>query len=135
MRERVGRRLWCDSLGSVGEFQLETRVMCSPGLEVEVELAAPLALGGSVGDDHLERVIADLVGKAAPASEELPELGAEGWIGESHAHGEESRRASSPVRGPRLTADRCPAPPFAEAPRLLPQVRGCRVSAELRHAP
>ena len=34
---------------------LETRVMCSPGLEVEVEFAAPLALGGSVGDDDLDR--------------------------------------------------------------------------------
>ena len=44
---------------------LETRVMCSPGLEVEVELAAPLALGRSVGDDHLDRVIVDLVGNAS----------------------------------------------------------------------
>ncbi len=36
--------------------------MCSPGLEVEVELAATLALGRSVGDDHLDRLIVDLVG-------------------------------------------------------------------------
>ncbi len=48
MRERVGRRLKRDPLGSVEQLQLETRVMCSPGLEVEVELAAPLALGRSV---------------------------------------------------------------------------------------
>ena len=46
--------------------------MCSPGLEVEVELAASLALGKSVRDDHLERVIADLVGDAAPALKEGP---------------------------------------------------------------
>src|SRR5437870_4049734 len=57
--------------GSVEELQLETRVMCSPGLEVEVEFAAPLALGRSVGDDHLDRVIVDLVGNAAPAVEEV----------------------------------------------------------------
>jgi hypothetical protein len=60
------------SPGSVEELQLETRVMCSPGLEVEVEFAAPLALGGSVGDDDLDRAIADLVGNAAPAVEEVP---------------------------------------------------------------
>ncbi len=59
-------------LGSVEELQLETRVMCAPGLEVEVELAAPLALGRRVGDDDLERVIVDLVGNAAPAVEEVP---------------------------------------------------------------
>jgi hypothetical protein len=46
--------------------------MRSPGLEVEVEFAAPLALGKSVGDDHLERVIADLVSNAAPAVKEVP---------------------------------------------------------------
>jgi hypothetical protein len=46
--------------------------MCSPDLEVEVELAAPLALARSVGDDDLERVIADLVGHAAPAVDEVP---------------------------------------------------------------
>jgi hypothetical protein len=59
-------------LGSVEELQLETRVMCSPGLEVEVELAAPLMLGRSVGDDDLDRVIVGLVGNAAPAVEEVP---------------------------------------------------------------
>jgi hypothetical protein len=37
-----------------------------------VELAAPLALGGSLEDDDLERVIADLVGNATPAVEEVP---------------------------------------------------------------
>jgi hypothetical protein len=31
--------------------------MCSPGLEVEAEFAAPLALGGSVGDDDLVRLL------------------------------------------------------------------------------
>ncbi len=45
--------------------------MCSPGLEVELEFAAPLALGRSVGDDHLDRAIVELVGDAAPALEEL----------------------------------------------------------------
>jgi glutamate dehydrogenase/leucine dehydrogenase len=68
---REGVELQRDSLGSVEELQLETRVMCSPGLEVEVELAAPLALGRSVGDDDLDRVIVDLVGNAAPAVEEI----------------------------------------------------------------
>ncbi len=72
------RRLKRDPLGSVEELQLETRVMCSPGLEVEAELAAPLALGRSVGDDDLDRVIADLVGDAAPAVEDAPQVGAEG---------------------------------------------------------
>jgi len=46
--------------------------MSSPGLEVEVELAAPLALASSVGDDDLDRVIVDLVGHAAPAVDEVP---------------------------------------------------------------
>jgi hypothetical protein len=46
--------------------------MCSPGLEVELELAAPLALARSVGDDDLDHVIVDLVGNAAPAMEEVP---------------------------------------------------------------
>jgi hypothetical protein len=58
--------------GSVEDLQLDTRVMRAPGLEVEVELAAALALGRSVGDDHLDRVILDLVGDAAPAVEEVP---------------------------------------------------------------
>jgi hypothetical protein len=44
-----------ESPGSVEELQLETWFMCSPGLEVEVQFAAPLALGGSVGDDGLDR--------------------------------------------------------------------------------
>jgi len=79
--------------------------MCSPGLEVEVEFAAPLALGGSVGDDHLDRGIVDLVGNEAPAVEEVPQVGAERWIGESNAHGK-SGLASWRVRGPgSLTAD------------------------------
>ena len=80
-----------DSHGSVEELQLETRVMCSPGLEVELELAAPLALATSVGDDDLDHVIVGLVGNGAPAVEEVPEVGAEGWIGKSNTHGEESR--------------------------------------------
>ena len=62
--------------------------MCSPGLEAEAELAAPLALGRSVGDDHLDRVIADLVGDAAPAVKKSRRSVAEGWIGESNAHGQ-----------------------------------------------
>jgi len=45
----------------------------SPGLEVDIELAAPapLALGRCVGDD-LERAIDDLVSNAAPAVQEVP---------------------------------------------------------------
>jgi hypothetical protein len=35
---------------SVEDLQLETRVMRSPRLEVELQLPAPLALGRSVGD-------------------------------------------------------------------------------------
>ena len=46
--------------------------MSSPGLEVEVELAAPLARASSVGDDYLDRAILDLVGHKAPAVEEVP---------------------------------------------------------------
>jgi hypothetical protein len=46
--------------------------MCSPGLEVEVEFAALLALASSVGDDHVDHTLADLVGDAAPAVEEVP---------------------------------------------------------------
>jgi hypothetical protein len=84
MRERLAKR---DPLGSVEEFQLETRVMRSPGLEVEVELTPPLPLVASVGGDDLDRVIVDLVGNEAPAVEEVPQVGAESWIGESNAHG------------------------------------------------
>jgi hypothetical protein len=63
---RVGASLTqARSLGPVEELQLETRVARAPGLEVEVELAAPLALAGRVGDDDLERVVVDLVGNAA----------------------------------------------------------------------
>src|SRR5439155_22542526 len=61
-----------ESPGSVEELQLETRVMCSPGLEVELELAAPLALATSVGDDDLDHIIVDLVGNPTPAVEEVP---------------------------------------------------------------
>jgi hypothetical protein len=86
--------------------------MCAPGLEVEVQLAAPLSLARSVVDEDLNHVILDHVGDTAPAVQELSEVGAESWIGESNAHGEESRLASSPVRGPRLTADGCPARPL-----------------------
>jgi len=46
--------------------------MSSPDLEVEVELAAPLTLASSVGDNDLDRLIVDLVGHAAPAMEEVP---------------------------------------------------------------
>jgi hypothetical protein len=60
-----------DRIGSVAERQLETRVMCSPGLEVDVELATPLVLVGGVGDNDLDRVIVDLVGDAAPAMQEV----------------------------------------------------------------
>ena len=54
------------------DLQLETRVMRSPRLEVELQLPAPLALGRSVGDDHLDRLIVDVVGNTAPAVEEVP---------------------------------------------------------------
>jgi len=46
--------------------------MSSPDLELEVELAAPLARASSVGNDDLDRVILDLVGHKAPAVEEVP---------------------------------------------------------------
>jgi len=95
-----------ESPGSVEKLQFETRVMCSPGLEVKVEFAASLALGGSVGDDDHDRAIVDLVGNAAPAVEEVPEVGAERWIGESNAHGKSLAPASWRVRGPgSLAAD------------------------------
>ena len=45
--------------------------MRSPGLEVEIELAPPLALARSVGDDDLDHVILDHVGNAAPAVKEV----------------------------------------------------------------
>ncbi len=44
-------RLKRDPPGSVEELQRETRVMCAPGFEVEPELASPLPLVRSVGDD------------------------------------------------------------------------------------
>jgi hypothetical protein len=83
--------------------------MCAPGIEVEIELAAPLALGRSVGDDDLDRVVFDLIGNAAPAVQEVPQVRAEGWIGESNAHGEESHLASWRVRGPRTHSLRLPS--------------------------
>jgi len=58
--------------GSVEELELVTLVMCSPGLDVEVELAPRLVLGRNIGDDDFDRVIVDLVGNAAPAVEEGP---------------------------------------------------------------
>jgi len=61
-----------ESRRSVEELQFEAQVMRSPGLEVEVELAAPLALGRSVGDDDLDHAVVELVGNAAPAVEEVP---------------------------------------------------------------
>ncbi len=71
----VVREIWSetgrlDFLGSVEEFKLEAGVMCSPGLEVEIELATPLALS-SVGDDDFDHVILDHVGNAAPAVKEV----------------------------------------------------------------
>ena len=51
--------------GSVERLQLEARMVGSPGLEVEIELAAPLALGRCVGDGDLDRAIDDLVSSAA----------------------------------------------------------------------
>jgi len=46
--------------------------MCSPGSDVEIELAALLVLARSVGDEDLDYVILDRVGDAAPAFEEVP---------------------------------------------------------------
>jgi hypothetical protein len=46
--------------------------MCSPGGEVEIELATLLVLARSVGDEDLDHVILDHVGNAAPAFEEAP---------------------------------------------------------------
>src|SRR5213592_1813080 len=83
--------------------------MCAPGLEVEIELAAPLVLGRSVGDDDLDRLVVDLVGNAAPPVQEVPQVRAESWIGKSNAHGEESRLASWRVRGPRAHSRRLPS--------------------------
>jgi hypothetical protein len=58
--------------GSVEEIQLQTRVMCSPGLEVEMELATPLLHSRSAEDDDLDHVIVNFVGSAAPAVQEVP---------------------------------------------------------------
>jgi hypothetical protein len=67
----LGACLNRDPLGSVEELELETRVMRSPGLEVEVELAAPLALARSVGDEDLDHAILHHVGNAAPEVKEV----------------------------------------------------------------
>jgi hypothetical protein len=53
------------SPGLVEQLQLDTRMLGTPGLEVELELAAPLTLASDVGDDDLDRSLADLVGHAA----------------------------------------------------------------------
>ncbi len=68
---RLGRPL-PSSARSAEELQLETRVMCSPGLEVEVQLAAFLPLVSSVRHDDLDRVTVDFVGNATPAVAEVP---------------------------------------------------------------
>ena len=58
---------------SVEELELEAAgVMSSPGLEIEIEFAAALTLGRSVGNDDLDQVILDHVGNAAPAVKEVP---------------------------------------------------------------
>jgi hypothetical protein len=41
--------------------------------------------------------------------QEVPQVRAEGWIGESNAHGEESHLASWRVRGPRTHSLRLPS--------------------------
>src|SRR6266508_5081907 len=61
-----------EPLESVDELELVTRVMCSPGLEVELDLAAPLPVARSVGNDDLDHVRLDHVGNAAPAVEIVP---------------------------------------------------------------
>jgi hypothetical protein len=58
--------------GSVEEIQLQTRVMCSPSLEVEMELATPLPHSRSAEDDDLDHVIVNFVTNAAPAVQEVP---------------------------------------------------------------
>ena len=75
----------------------------SPGLEVDIELAAPapLALGRCVGDDDLDRAIDDLVSNAALAVQKVvPWIGVKSWVGKASAHGEEFRLASSCAPNP-----------------------------------
>src|SRR5436309_15732205 len=87
--------------------------MCAPGLEVEIELAAPLALGRSVGDDDLDRLVVDLVGNAAPPVQEVAQVRAEGWIGKSNATARSLASHHGAFEVPGLTADGCPARPPA----------------------
>lgn len=89
--------------------------MCSPDLEVELELPAALALASRVGDDHLDRVTVDLVGHAALAVEEIPQIAAEGEIGKSNAHGKGvSPCITARSRSPRSQPDGCPASSLAK---------------------
>ncbi len=60
------------SLRSVEQAKLDLRVMCSPGGDVEIELAALLVLARSVGDEDLDHLILDQVGNAAPEVEVVP---------------------------------------------------------------
>jgi len=55
-------------------FRLQVAVSCDADASFDTpqEFAAPLALGRSVGDDDLDRVIVDLVANAAPPVEEVP---------------------------------------------------------------
>ncbi|SRR6266568_62043 len=106
--------------------------MSLPDLEVELEFAAPLALACSVGDDDLDRVIVDLVGNAAPAVEEIPQVGAEGEIGKSNAHGKgvsSCIMARSRSLGSQPTAAQHEP---AKATPLLPQAKRASPLAEPR---
>src|SRR5713226_9313560 len=97
--------------------------MCSPGLEVEVELAAPLLLGRSVGDDDLDRVIVDLVGHAAQRWKKSRR--SVRWAGSGSRTRTTKRLALHhglfAVPGSQPTGTSTTPP---EAPRLLSQVRG-----------
>jgi hypothetical protein len=86
---------------SVEKLQLETPGDVSARSQGRDRARGALALGRNVGDDDLNRVVVDLVGNAAPAVQEVPQVRAEGWIGESNAHGEVSHLPSCRVRAPR----------------------------------
>ena len=81
-------------------------------------------LGRSVGDDDLDRAVADLVGNAAPA--ERRPVGRRGELDREVEHARQRvsppimARSGAPGSQP-TAAQHDPAPP--EAPRLLPQVR------------
>jgi hypothetical protein len=69
--------------GSGDDLGLDTWMRRQPGTEAGSNLEVGLRLGGSAREEHLYRVATGLGANATPSSEEVAEVGDEGWVAES----------------------------------------------------